>query len=172
MILAIVVTSAIALLGVAVAALHDRCLNATRMAPASAVPAMAPGQCPDAALTLILSVTPATASLGQPLAVRLRVRHSGGRPCTRAFDSFTVTTQWKEPTPYHQSTCRAGAALARSLQPGEEFEWAATTWAASPGGCPWAAESIGPVPPGAWHGTITAHYADRSSTVMVTIANT
>jgi hypothetical protein len=137
-----------------------------------AVPSAQARQCADAGLTLMLALTPATARVGQPLDVRLRVKNSGGRTCTRSFDSFTVTSQWREPTPYHQSTCTAGAAQARTLQPGEEFEWAATTWAAAPGGCPWAAEPVVALPPGAWHGTVTAHYADRSSTVTVTITNT
>jgi hypothetical protein len=167
-VLAIAAASALVLLGVAIAVLHDPRTGTTP----SVEPERPAGQCPDAGLTLLFSVTPATASLGQPLMVRLRVKNSGGRPCTRTFDAFTVTTQWREATPYHQSTCKAGAAVVRTLQPGEDFEWAATTWAAAPGGCPWAAESTIPVPPGTWHGTITAHYADRSSTVSVTIAST
>jgi hypothetical protein len=130
------------------------------------------GPCADAGFVLLFSVTPATANVGQPLDVRLRVRNAAGRRCTRTFSSFIVTTQWREPTPYTLSTCTAGAPVTRTLEAGEEFEWASTTWDASPGGCPWAPEPAVVVPPRSWHGTVTAHYAGISSTVAVTFTST
>jgi hypothetical protein len=171
----IVVPSVIALLGVAVFVLqHLRpgTLSTLSISAASSASATASETCADLGFVLLFSVTPATAKAGQPLDVRLRVRNTTGRQCSRTFSTFTVSSLWKEPTPYTQSTCRVDAPVTRSLGPGEDFEWAATTWAASPGGCPWAVEPGVVVPAGAWHGTVTAHYGTLTSTVVVAFTNT